>query len=57
MFGHLVGSSDLYAGRALNHLAEKRVGKANYATRSHFKSKQHFFHCFFDSNGCRDAVI
>lgn len=37
---------DLCAGKALNHLAENRVGKANCATSCHFKSKQRFFHCF-----------
>lgn len=37
---------DLCAGGASNHLAENRVGKANCATSSCFKSKQHFSHCF-----------
>lgn len=37
---------DLCAGRDLNCLAENRVKKADCAKSSHFKSKQHFFHCF-----------
>lgn len=37
---------DLCAGGALNHLADSKVGKADCAKSSHFRSKQHFFHCF-----------
>lgn len=50
---------DLSAGRALNHVADNRVGKADCATSSHFKSKQRFSHFFFFfySNGCMHAVI
>lgn len=52
-----VRNSALSAGRALNHLAEKGVGKADYRTSSLFWIQTTLFPLFSDSNGCRDAVL